>query len=134
MGRVRHRSISDLVQSLGSGRLYNQAEAMTRYYRRPALLIECDEGRPFGLVNPSEIGQDISPSSVLSKLCLLLLHFPKLRVLWSRSPSHTVSIFAALKEGCAQPDAAAAAAVGLPGAPGAEAAFNMTPQASYGTL
>jgi ERCC4-type nuclease len=28
-------------QSLASGRLYNQAEAMLRYYKRPALLIEC---------------------------------------------------------------------------------------------
>ena len=41
-----------------------------------------------------------------SKLSLLLLHFPKLRLLWSRSPAHTVAIFAALKSGNqSEPDA-----------------------------
>ena len=48
---VERKAIPDLIQSLSSGRLYNQAESMTRYYKRPALLIECEEGKPFGLVN-----------------------------------------------------------------------------------
>ena len=143
---------------------------MQRYYKRPALLIECEDGRPFGLVNPSEIGPEITPQSVTSKLTLVLLHFPKLRLLWcacdvyayayarararactctmhmrvhacawthaharahacrSRSAAHTVAIFAALKHGHPEPDVAAAAAVGAPQLPGADAMFNMTPQ------
>ena len=125
---VERKAIPDLIHSLGSGRLYNQAEAMTRYYKRPALLIECEEGRPFGLINPNELGPEISPQSILSKLSLLMLHFPKLRLLWSRSPAHTVAIFVALKEGLSEPDAATAASVGAPNAPGAEQAFNMAPQ------
>ena len=132
---VDRKAIPDLVQSLGYERLYNQAESMTRYYRRPHLLIECEEGRPYGLIHAGDLGPEISPSSVLSKLSLLLLHFPKLRLLWSRSPSHTVALFTSLKEGCSEPDAAAAAALGLPGVAGAEAGhFNMTPQDVLRTL
>jgi DNA excision repair protein ERCC-4 len=125
---VERKAIADLIQSLGSGRLFNQAEAMLRYYKRPALLIECEEGRPFGLINPSELGSEITPQSIVSKLSLLLLHFPKLRVLWSRSAAHTVAIFASLKQGQSEPDAATAAAVGLPTAPGADQMFSMAPQ------
>lgn len=125
---VERKAIPDLIQSLGSGRLYNQADAMTRHYKRPALLIECEEGRPFSLINASELGPDISPNAVTSKLSLLLLHFPKLRIFWSRSPSHTVAIFTALKHGHSEPDVTVAASVGLPSAPGAEQAFNMAPQ------
>ena len=36
------------------------AESMTRYYKRPALLIECEEGKPFGLVNCNELGPEVS--------------------------------------------------------------------------
>ena len=79
---VERKSVSDLIQSLASGRLFNQAEAMQRYYKRPALLIEFEEGKPFALINPSDITSDISPQAISSKLSLLLLHFPKLRLLW----------------------------------------------------
>ena len=56
---VERKSVSDLIQSLASGRLFNQAEAMQRYYKRPALLIEFEEGKPFALINPSDITSDI---------------------------------------------------------------------------
>ena len=125
---IERKAIQDLVQSLNSGRLFNQAEAMLRYYKRPMLLIECEDSRPFGLVNPSDIGPEISSQSVTSKLSLALLHFPKLRILWSRSPSHTVSIFAALKKGQAEPNASFAATVGMPTSIGTEQVFNMAPQ------
>jgi ERCC4-type nuclease len=39
-----------------------------------------------------------------SKLVLLTIHFPKLRILWCSSPSETAEIFEELKSGCAQPD------------------------------
>lgn len=44
---VERKSVSDLIGSLNSGRLYSQAQAMTRYYRRPVLLIEFDEAKSF---------------------------------------------------------------------------------------
>lgn len=51
---VERKSLADLFQSFGSGRLYNQAEAMTRYYKTPVLLIEFDQDKSFSLqVRPS---------------------------------------------------------------------------------
>ena len=101
---------------------------MLRYYKRPALLLEMEEGRPFGIVNPNELGAEISTLSVLSKLSLLMLHFPTLRLLWSRSAAHTVAIFSALKQEQPEPDVAVAAGVGMPTAAGAEETFNIAPQ------
>lgn len=46
---LERKSVSDLIQSLNSGRLYNQAQAMTRHYARPMLLIEFDKDKPFDL-------------------------------------------------------------------------------------
>ena len=37
---LERKSLSDLIGSLGSGRLYNQATSMTRCYKTPCLLIE----------------------------------------------------------------------------------------------
>ncbi|KAL3892892.1 MAG: hypothetical protein SGPRY_014682, partial [Prymnesium sp.] len=132
---VERKSVSDLISSLSSGRLFSQAEAMLRYYKRPSLLIEFDEGKPFSLISPNDVSADISPHALSSKLTLLLLHFPKLRLLWSRSPAHTVAIFQlcallaqSLKVNQPEPDVAEAASVGSGNAPGADQLFNMTPQ------
>ena len=131
---VERKSVADLHHSLANGRLYNQAEAMLRYYRRPALLIEFDDGRPFSLQSAGDLGSEIAPHHVSSKLALLLLHFPKLRVVWSRSPAHTVSLFAALKSGQEEPKVEVAAAVGAAHAAGDDNAFNMVPQDVLRTL
>ena len=47
---VERKGISDLFQSFGSGRLYNQAEAMGRHYKYPCLLIEFNPDKPFSLL------------------------------------------------------------------------------------
>ncbi|CAM9994181.1 unnamed protein product, partial [Ectocarpus sp. 13 AM-2016] len=46
---VERKSLSDLFQSMSSGRLYNQVEAMLKHYKVPVLLIEFnpDKVRPF---------------------------------------------------------------------------------------
>jgi len=62
----------------------------------------------------SEITEDILATSVVSKLGLLLIHFPRLRVVWSRSLHATAEIFALLKMHRDEPDTAEAAAVGVP--------------------
>ncbi|EFJ52250.1 hypothetical protein VOLCADRAFT_103253 [Volvox carteri f. nagariensis] len=111
---VERKSLPDLHASLASGRLYNQVAAMCRHYPRPLLLIEFDADRQFGLQSPSELGDDIDPRNVISKLTLLTLHFPKLRLLWSRSPHATADLFAVLKSNQDEPDPAAAALVGVP--------------------
>jgi hypothetical protein len=52
---VERKSLADLFQSFNSGRLYNQAEAMTRYYKTPVLLIEFDQDKSFSL----QVGADV---------------------------------------------------------------------------
>jgi DNA excision repair protein ERCC-4 len=94
---VERKSISDLFGSFASGRLYTQAEAMCKYYKCPSLLIEFDPTKSFCLQNSNELGVDIRTDSVCSKMTILTMHFPKLRILWSRSPHETLRIFKDLK-------------------------------------
>ncbi|XP_077481213.1 DNA repair endonuclease XPF [Stigmatopora argus] len=108
---VERKSVSDLIGSLQSGRLYSQCLAMSRYYKRPALLIEFDPAKPFSLTARSDFRQEISANDVSSKLTLLTLHFPRLRLLWCPSPHATGELFLELKKGRDEPDAAAAQAV-----------------------
>ncbi|XP_044033423.1 DNA repair endonuclease XPF [Siniperca chuatsi] len=108
---VERKSISDLIGSLQSGRLYTQCLSMTRYYRKPVLLIEFDPAKPFSLIARSDFRHEISSNDISSKLTLLTLHFPRLRILWCPSPHATADLFLDLKQGRSEPDAAAAQAV-----------------------
>mmetsp|Transcript_43946 Transcript_43946/g.71489 ORF Transcript_43946/g.71489 Transcript_43946/m.71489 type:complete len:334 (+) Transcript_43946:133-1134(+) len=111
---VERKSISDLFGSFGSGRLYNQCESMTRHYKTVVLLIEFDHNRSFSLQNISDLGPEISISNIISKLVLLTLHFPRLRILWSRSPHSTADMFLEIKKLAGeQPDPEKAVVVGL---------------------
>jgi DNA excision repair protein ERCC-4 len=94
---VERKSVSDLFGSFASGRLYAQAEAMCKHYKCPCLLIEFDPTKSFCLQNSNELGGDIKMDSVSTKLALLTMHFPKLRILWSRGPYETLKIFRGLK-------------------------------------
>lgn len=94
---VERKSISDLFGSFASGRLYTQAEAMSKHYKCPCLLIEFDPTKSFCLQNSNELGVEIRTESVCSKIALLTMHFPQLRILWSRSPHETLRIFRELK-------------------------------------
>ncbi|XP_075949430.1 DNA repair endonuclease XPF [Anarhichas minor] len=108
---VERKSVSDLIGSLQSGRLYTQCLSMTRYYKKPVLLIEFDPAKPFSLMARSDFRHEISSTDVSSKLTLLTLHFPRLRILWCPSPHATAELFLELKRGRSEPDAAAAQAV-----------------------
>lgn len=70
---------------------------MSKFYKVPALLIEFDPSKSFSLLNSNELGMDIRFDSIVSKLVILTLHFPKLRILWSKSPHETLRIFRELK-------------------------------------
>ena len=59
---VERKSLPDLRQSFMSGRLYNQAEAMSKHYKTPILLIEFDRDRAFALQTSAELGSDINVS------------------------------------------------------------------------
>ncbi|XP_040431178.1 DNA repair endonuclease XPF isoform X2 [Cygnus olor] len=108
---VERKSISDLIGSLNNGRLYTQCISMSRYYKRPILLIEFDPNKPFSLIPRGSLRQEISSSDVTSKLTLLTLHFPKLRILWCPSPHATAELFEELKQNHPQPDAETAMAI-----------------------
>lgn len=83
---AERKSLADLLSSLLSGHLYNQLVTMCRHYKTPMLLIEFDAEGPGGfmLQAPSELGADVASHSVISKLVVLLLHFPQVRLIWSR--------------------------------------------------
>ena len=63
---MERKSLPDLRQSFMSGRLYNQAEAMSRHYKTPILLIEFDRDRAFALQTSAELGSDINVSPLMS--------------------------------------------------------------------
>ncbi|GKY98760.1 hypothetical protein MPSEU_000832300 [Mayamaea pseudoterrestris] len=109
---IERKSISDLFGSFASGRLYTQAEAMSKHYNVPCLLIEFDPNKSFGLQNANELGSDIRKDSIITKLSVLTIHFPRLRILWSRSPHDTLKLFRKLKRNHEEPDLERALQVG----------------------
>ncbi|KAI8925204.1 hypothetical protein BC831DRAFT_462186 [Entophlyctis helioformis] len=128
---VERKSVSDLISSLKSGRLYNQCEAMSLHYDVPILLIEFDSGRSFSLVASSADGtglaDGISATDITSRISLLCLTFTKLRVIWSSGAAATAEIFLDLKANENQPDVEQAAAVGVESRTSIDSAFNITP-------
>ncbi|KAK6146390.1 hypothetical protein DH2020_020259 [Rehmannia glutinosa] len=111
---VERKSIQDLFGSFASGRLYHQVEMMSRYYQIPVLLIEFSQDKSFSFQSASEIGDDVTPNSIISKLSLLVLHFPRLRIVWSRSLHATAEIFTILKANQDEPHEAKAIRIGVP--------------------
>lgn len=111
---VERKSISDLIGSLQSGRLYNQCQQMTRFYARPILLIEFDQNRPFHLQGRYMLSRDSDSNNaeIMQKLQLLTIHFPKLRLVWSPSPYATAQLFEEIKQTKEQPDPNAAVQLG----------------------
>jgi len=95
---IERKSISDLFGSFASGRLYTQAEAMVKHYKVPCLLIEFDPTKAFCLQNENQLGPEVKTDSVCSKIALLTMHFPQLRLLWTRGPHETLKLFRDLKK------------------------------------
>uniref|UniRef100_A0A0C9QIP8 DNA repair endonuclease XPF n=2 Tax=Fopius arisanus TaxID=64838 RepID=A0A0C9QIP8_9HYME len=110
---VERKSISDLIMSLNSGRLYNQAVSMTRHYAKPMLLIEFDQNKSFCLQGNYYMSKEMRSFDVTAKLQLLTLHFPHLKIVWSPNPQATTQLFEELKQGRAEPDGYAASQIGL---------------------
>jgi DNA excision repair protein ERCC-4 len=133
---IERKSIQDLISSFKDGRLYNQAETMLQYYKSPMLLIEFDQNKSFTLEPFADLSGSLSSisannvaSDLQSKLVLLTLAFPTLRIIWSSSPYQTAEIFESLKTQEAEPDPIHAVNVGLEGGQKAEdQTFNREPQ------
>ncbi|ORX83961.1 hypothetical protein BCR32DRAFT_201319 [Anaeromyces robustus] len=99
---VERKSINDLIQSFKSGRLYNQVESMTAYYKQPILLIEFNQDKSFLLQSVNKT--DISNEDIQSKIVLLLLAFPNLKILWASSPYASSEMFEDIKKDQKEPD------------------------------
>ena len=125
---VERKSVSDLIGSLNNGRLYNQCVSMTRYYKRAVLLIEFDESRSFSLQAKGNLKSDVSLQNISSKLSLLTIHFPKLKIIWSQSPHLTAEIFEDLKSNTDEPDAEVAMSIGIEGDTSKDVYYNIVPQ------
>ncbi|KAJ0175655.1 hypothetical protein K1T71_008814 [Dendrolimus kikuchii] len=108
---VERKSISDLIGSLNSGRLFTQCTQMCRNYSRPILLIEFDQNKPFNLQGNFVLSTDISGAEIQQKLQLLTIHFPRLKLVWSPSPYATAELFYELKQSRKNPNIAEAVAL-----------------------
>jgi DNA excision repair protein ERCC-4 len=132
---VERKSVKDLISSFKDGRLYNQAETMQQHYKSPMLLIEFDQNKSFTLEPFADLSGTLastsshSSSDLQSKLVLLTLAFPTLRIIWSSSPYQTAEIFESLKTQEPEPDPIAAVKIGLEGGQEVgEQSFNREPQ------
>jgi DNA excision repair protein ERCC-4 len=133
---IERKSIKDLISSFKDGRLYNQAETMLLHYKSPMLLIEFDQNKSFTLEPFADLSGSLSSvsssnaaSDLQSKLVLLTLAFPRLRIIWSSSPYQTAEVFESLKTQEPEPDPITAVRVGLEGGQKVEdQSFNREPQ------
>ena len=118
---VERKSVSDLISSFKDGRLYSQCESMFLHYKNPMLLIEFDQNKSFTLEPFADLSGSLSSVSAAnagandlqSKIVLLTLAFPRLRIIWSSSPYETAEIFERLKAHEDEPDPIAAVRAGL---------------------
>ncbi|MCJ1251197.1 hypothetical protein MMC30_008428 [Trapelia coarctata] len=129
---IERKSVRDLISSFKNGRLFNQAETMLHHYRHPLLLIEFDQNKSFTLDpfadHTNAIATATNPSDLQSRLVLLTLAFPRLKVIWSSSPYQTAEIFEELKKNQDEPDPIKAVQIGLnAGEDPNEQSFNQTP-------
>ncbi|KAL8701180.1 MAG: hypothetical protein Q9224_000617 [Gallowayella concinna] len=133
---IERKSIRDLISSFKNGRLFNQAETMLQHYKHPMLLIEFDQNKSFTLdpfadhsfeksIKTADDSRDLQ-----SKIVLLTIAFPRLKIIWSSSPYQTAEIFAELKNKQDEPDPIKAVQVGLGLGedPYEQQSFNTTPQ------
>ena len=132
---IERKSVKDLISSFQDGRLYHQAETMLLHYASPMLLIEFDAQKAFTLEPFADLSSALGTASMIggadlqSKLVMLVLAFPKLRIIWSSSPYQTASIFAELKKSQDEPDPIRAVQIGLDEGDDPETrTFNQVPQ------
>ncbi|KAK5663216.1 hypothetical protein OQA88_6634 [Cercophora sp. LCS_1] len=139
---IERKSVSDLISSFKDGRLYAQAETMFQHYKSPMLLIEFDQNKSFTLEPFADFSGSLSSVSAAnagandlqSKIVLLTLAFPKLRIIWSSSPYETAEIFERLKTQEPEPDPIAAVKAGLEGGQAEDQTFNTEPQEMLGKV
>jgi DNA excision repair protein ERCC-4 len=120
---VERKSLPDLIESLRNGRLVTQMQNMCRHYKIPILLIEFERDKAFGIQNPADVPKDLNYNTTQGRLAMLVMRFPKMRIMWSRSLHMTAKMFADWKYAEEEPTIEVASKVGVPqggsGEPGA---------------
>jgi DNA excision repair protein ERCC-4 len=106
---------------------------MMEHYKNPMLLMEFDQSKSFTLEPFSDMQAPANSAisgapDLQSKIVLLTLAFPRLRIIWSSSPYQTAEIFEELKKNAEEPDPRKAASLGAEGGEDDEAGrrFNQT--------
>ncbi|KAF2223583.1 DNA repair protein-like protein RAD1 [Elsinoe ampelina] len=115
---IERKSVSDLISSFASGRLYHQAEVMLQHYKSPMLLIEFDQQKSFTLEPFADLSNAVGStglgqSDLHTKIVQLTIAFPRLKIIWSSSPYQTAEIFDELKKLQEEPDPVKAVSIGL---------------------
>ncbi len=132
---VERKSVPDLHSSFGSGRLFNQAEALCQHYRYPCLLIELETDKPLSLaVTGGGIPSELMATSIISKLVLLLQQFPTLRLFWAKGAQDAVEIFLTVKQKEQEPDETLVASLGVDSVKAVETEYNAGPKALLRSL
>lgn len=132
---VERKSVPDLHSSFGSGRLFNQAEALCQHYRYPCLLIELESDKSLSLAaTAGGVPSEMQLSHIITKMVLLLQQFPSLRLFWAKGPQDAAELFLAVKQKEDEPDEKLAASLGVDSAKAVETEFNPGPQALLRSL
>ncbi|GAV27279.1 hypothetical protein PMKS-000743 [Pichia membranifaciens] len=119
---VERKAVRDLIDSLENGRLMKQCESMFRWYARPVLLIEFEEGKSFSFEpfttgfltnNSTKHVKNADLEQLQLRLAALVRSFPRLSILWSSSPFETARLFRELKANQNEPDIEFALTAGM---------------------
>lgn len=94
---IERKTVPDLIGSFADGRLFKQCTNMQAHYAVSILLIEF-QGGPFQLQARHELLPQVTHTSLSSKLTLLVLHFPKLRIFWSKDTAQSVAFITSLRK------------------------------------
>ncbi|OLL25916.1 DNA repair protein rad16 [Neolecta irregularis DAH-3] len=124
---IERKSVKDLISSFRDGRLYTQCETMLLHYKTPLLLIEFDQNKtdkkPF-----ADMTSSIGSTDLQTKLVLLTLAFPRIKIIWSSSPYATAEIFEELKKNHDEPNPVKAVSIGLEEGEEPTNSYNQAPQ------
>lgn len=110
---VERKAVRDLIESLENGRLMKQCENMFKWYKKPVLLIEFEEGKSFSFDpfttgyltrNSSKSVSNYELEQLQLRIAALIASFPKLSIIWSSSPFETAKIFKELKAVSKEPN------------------------------
>uniref|UniRef100_A0A1I7T168 DNA repair endonuclease XPF n=1 Tax=Caenorhabditis tropicalis TaxID=1561998 RepID=A0A1I7T168_9PELO len=103
---IERKALDDLTQSLQSGRVFKQIEQMLEHYDCTVLLIESNRKFETRIVNGGPFQGELSRHcrEVRSLFCSLIRTNPKMRCVWTISPTNSAEFFSELKLNAPEPD------------------------------